>query len=126
MTSTLKRLLPVSAAILVGSLFGARVFAAVFGPDWRTAGEYVAVLAVPFALQILTSPVSITANLMDRQDLQLLFDGVRIAAVVAALVAAPLAGVGPGGAVAILAVVLSLTYVGYLVMYWSLLKGKEA
>ena len=126
MKATLKRLLPVSAAILVGSLIGGRVFAVVFGPDWRTAGEYVAVLALPFALQILTSPVSITANLMDRQDLQLLFDGVRIAAVVAALVIAPLAGVGPTGAVTILAVVLSLTYVGYLVMYWSLLKGKEA
>lgn len=126
MAATVKRLLPVSALILVGSLFGPRVFEIVFGPDWRTAGEYVAVLAVPFALQILASPVSITANLMDRQDLQLLFDGVRMAAVVAALVIAPLAGVGPHGAVVVLAIVLSVTYVGYLVMNWSLLRGGEA
>ncbi len=126
MTTTLKRLLPVSIAVLVGSLLGPRLFEIVFGPDWRTAGEYVAVLAVPFALQILASPVSITANLMDRQDLQLLLDGVRLAAVVAVLVIAPLAGIGPGGAVAMLAAVLSVTYVAYLVMNWSLLRGGEA
>ncbi len=126
MKRTVFRMLPFSAVVLIGSLFGPPVFGFVFGEEWRTAGSYVSMLAAPFAFQLLTSPVSITANLMGRQGIQFVFDAVRIVLVAGVLVVVPRSGGSPETAVAWLAGVLAVTYVGYLGLYWSVIAGEEA
>jgi O-antigen/teichoic acid export membrane protein len=49
-------------------------FPFVFGMAWKEAGVYTQILAVTFLLQFVAVPVSQTLNLIERQDLQLLWD----------------------------------------------------
>ena len=125
MGRTLLRLLPFAVLVVVGSVFGPRLFALVFGEEWRTAGTFVSLLALPFGLQMLVSPVAVTANLIGRQDLQLLLDGLRIIAVVGVCALAPRLGADATTAVAWLAVVLAVTYLASLALYWLVLQGDD-
>jgi len=53
----------------------------VFGVAWRVSGVYVQILSVMFLLQFIVVPMSQTLNILERQDLQLLWDIIRLISV---------------------------------------------
>lgn len=69
--------LPLSCTALAGPFF----FQLLFGNSWRIAGDYAQALALMLGMQLVTVPLSQTLNVMERQDLQLLWDLGRLAVV---------------------------------------------
>lgn len=69
--------------ILVLAVFAPAMFEWVFGENWYTAGLYTRMLALMLVIQIIVSPVSSTLTLLDRQDIQLMWDISRVILVVA-------------------------------------------
>ena len=59
---------------LVVVVGGPYVFALALGQNWYEAGRYAQVLAIALLLQFMFVPVSSTLNLIQRQDLQLIWD----------------------------------------------------
>lgn len=85
-TRTGRRLLLIgslpSALILVA---GPYLFARIFGETWREAGVFTQLLIPSFLLQFAVSPLSQTLNILERQDLQLIWDFLRFILVVGSL-----------------------------------------
>lgn len=54
----------------VAILAGPPGFSLVFGPDWRAAGVYAAVLSTPAALSLVASPLSGVPTVLDVQHIQ--------------------------------------------------------
>lgn len=52
-------------------------FGVAFGPEWIEAGLYTRLLALMLGVQFVVSPLSQTLIVLDRQNLQLVWDGVR-------------------------------------------------
>ncbi|WP_161882072.1 lipopolysaccharide biosynthesis protein [Deinococcus alpinitundrae] len=71
---TIKRTLPIVFLIVILGFIAPYLFPFVFGEAWQRVGIYTSILSFAFASQILISPVSSTANLVGRQDLQLIAD----------------------------------------------------
>lgn len=68
-------------AVLMG--FGGRqIFRWLFGSQWEEAGFYAQVLAIMFALQLVSAPLSQTMNMLDKQHWQLMWDGGRFIGIV--------------------------------------------
>src|SRR5207244_93146 len=57
--------------ILLLALIGPQVFALVFGANWRTAGQYLQILAPVLVIQFVTSTLSCIVEVVERQDLYL-------------------------------------------------------
>ncbi|MCY2990958.1 MAG: oligosaccharide flippase family protein [Planctomycetota bacterium] len=53
---------------------GPQLFAFAFGSEWAQAGSFAQYLALSLLLQFVISPLSHTLNVLERQDLQLLWD----------------------------------------------------
>jgi O-antigen/teichoic acid export membrane protein len=64
---------------------GPDIFTVVFGPEWTEAGSYARWLSILALTQLITSPVSQTLYLMERQGLQLVWDIGRTVVTVAPL-----------------------------------------
>jgi len=62
------------------------LFASIFGSPWRTTGQYMQLLAPMFLVQFAAVPVSTTAIVLERQDLQLAWDAGRFLVVVGSMV----------------------------------------
>lgn len=60
-------------------------FAFVFGPSWEMAGRYVQLLGLMFAFRFAIVPLSHTLNVLERQELFLFWNAMRLVLVVAAL-----------------------------------------
>lgn len=100
-------------AIIVG---GPTVFSAVFGEEWRSAGQYARIFALTYALQLVVVPVSRVLLLVDRTKVQLSWDVARSAIVLGVISAAAYLGASLTTAVVLLASVQSLTYVVLFVL----------
>lgn len=109
--------------VLLVGLVAPSLFGVVFGPEWRAAGVYVWLLTPMFVAQIVVSPLSQSAVLLERQGVQLLADGMRTAAVLAALVVPALLGWSARATVAAYSVCMFITYLAYLQMYRRILTG---
>lgn len=75
--------IPIAAIALTAHI----AFPVVFGDQWREAGVYVQYLAISYVLQFVAVPVSQTLNVIERQDLQLWWDIVRLLLVVGSFLA---------------------------------------
>jgi O-antigen/teichoic acid export membrane protein len=66
--------------IPVGILYfaGERIFGLVFGNDWQETGAIIRVLSLMFLIQFIVSPMSQTLNILNKQDLQLVWDILRL------------------------------------------------
>ena len=62
------------------ALGGPWLFDLVFGPAWGDAGRYVQVLAVTYLAQFAVAPVTLTLPILERQDVQLLWNVVQVTA----------------------------------------------
>lgn len=68
-------------AVLMG-LGGRPIFSWIFGFQWEEAGFYAQLLALMFALQLVSAPLSQTMNMLSKQHWQLMWDGGRFIGVV--------------------------------------------
>lgn len=81
-----KRLIPFGCGVLIVGGFAPLFFGFLFGAEWHMAGVYAAFLAVFATAQLLVSPISAIVFIVERQDIQLALDALRIAFVIASFV----------------------------------------
>lgn len=114
---TVRRLAPLVAAPTAAVLVLAPlVFGAVFGPEWREAGRYAAVLAPAFAAQVLSSPFVWVLVSTGRQGWQLLWDAGRLVLAVAALLVPSVLGHSPFVAITLYSAVMAGSYLVLLML----------
>lgn len=94
------------------------LFGLVFGDNWREAGVYVAILAPMSYLQFVTNPTGATLDILERQDLHLIREVVRLGLLVGAVLAASALHLTPVGAIGALSLAGCLTYSLYGVISW--------
>jgi len=92
-------------------LLGPTLFEVALGEGWAKAGEYARVLAPAFLTQLVTSPVSNTLHVLERQQMMLGFEVARLGSCAGVLVVTRALGWGPTGSLAALSVTLCLSYV---------------
>ncbi len=101
-------------------------FPAIFGEEWELAGVYAQGMSLMIGAQILVVPLSHTLNLVQRQDLQLLWDVVRLAAVLTVFGAAQAVGWTDVTTVWILSGVMAIAYLWLFWMSRRALRSREA
>ena len=109
-------LVPVPALLLVGPIFG---------QDWREAGVFIAILTPLYAAQLLTSPLGGTLTVLERQDLLLVRELVRIGLLAVAVLIAELLRFSAAGAVAMLSAGGTLAYLVYGAISWHALRAYD-
>lgn len=62
-------------------------FTIVFGPVWKTAGQYVQIFGLMYAVRFAVVPLSHILNILERQELQLFWDVMRLVLVLGTLLA---------------------------------------
>ncbi|HEY5473082.1 MAG TPA: lipopolysaccharide biosynthesis protein [Candidatus Limnocylindrales bacterium] len=90
----------------------------VFGDAWRDTGFFVAVLAPMFYLQLVTSPTGGTLDVLERQDLHLVREILRLIFVGGAALVSAATHSAPMVAVGIFSVAGCLTYIAYGLASW--------
>jgi lipopolysaccharide exporter len=111
---TRKMLLPALGLLCLGAVCPF-AFPIVFGPQWKTAGLYAAILSISCGAQLIVSPVSTIPILRQRQDLQFALDALRMVAVVLAVWLPSRYGAGGTVAVGCYAAVMTAIYgISYL------------
>jgi O-antigen/teichoic acid export membrane protein len=109
---------------LLLALIAPPLFAWVFGPEWREAGEFARILSPMFALRFVASPLSYMLLIADRQRLNLVLQALLLVATAVSLSAGLLLGSVRFGLGAF-AASYSLIYIVYLVYSWRLAQGNE-
>jgi O-antigen/teichoic acid export membrane protein len=107
---------------LLLALIAPPLFAWVFGPEWREAGEFARILSPMFALRFVASPLSYMLLIADRQRLNLLLQALLLVATGLSLSTGLLIGSVRFGLAAFSAS-YSLIYVVYLIYSWRLAQG---
>lgn len=100
-------------------------FAVVFGQSWETAGKYVQILGLMFAIRFAVVPLQHTLNILERQDLYLVWDSTRLVMVVGALFAARALGLSHIGAVAAYSVAMSAAYFLLVGIIWHAMANRS-
>lgn len=100
-------------------------FAVVFGQSWETAGRYVQILGVMFAIRFAVVPLHHTLNILERQDLYLVWDSARLVIVVGALFAGKALGFSHMWAVAAYSVAMSAAYVLLVGIIWHAIANRS-
>lgn len=100
--------------ILGFGLIAPWLFSWIFGEDWQDAGKYAQVLAATFAAQFVVVPLSQTLNVLQRQEVQLLWDTGRLVLVGACFLLAASVEWSPLGAVTAYAAAM---FGGYVTLY---------
>ncbi len=77
-----KLFLFISIPVMFGGLMAPWIFSSTFGKQWYVSGKYIAVLLPMFAAQTVVFPLSQTLNILERQDLQLIWDFLRLLIVI--------------------------------------------
>lgn len=95
---------------------GPWLFALVFGEVWRPAGEFVRFLALPFLLRIAVGPISMTLNILERQDWQMFWDVFRAILVIGGIWLAHHLGWSSWDAVKMYAVTMAVCYISVIII----------
>lgn len=111
-----KLLLVGGIPIAIFALSGPWLFTFVFGESWYEAGTYVQLLTVMFVMQFVIVPLSPTLNVLERQDLQLVWDAGRLVLVVGGLVLAHALGWSVSRAVLVYGVAMLVAYGGLFIL----------
>lgn len=94
------------------------LFPPVFGEAWLQAGIFAAVLAPMWFLCLVTSPTGGTLYILERQDLHLVREVLRIGLLIAAILTATAMHLPPVGVVVTISVAGCVTYVLYGLISW--------
>jgi len=112
--TTLKRLALVAAPLMLCVAVGATLLVGpVFGSDWAEAGTYIVILTPLYTMQLLSSPLAGTLAVLERQDLALVRELVRILLLTIAIVIAQTLSLSATWAVVLLSAAGSFAYVLY-------------
>lgn len=98
----------------------------VFGDAWRDVGLFVAILSPMFYLQLVASPTGGTLDVLERQDLHLLREILRLIFVGGAALTSVAADLEPLQAVALFSVAGCLTYTAYGLASWRAITSHGA
>jgi len=100
-------------------------FTIVFGPGWEAAGRYVQILGPMFAVRFAIVPLSHTLNVLERQDLYLIWDGTRLVLVVGALLMGRLLAFSHIAAIGVYSVSMLSAYLLLWGLVWHALKSRS-
>ena len=106
--------LPVAAICALAPLG----FVVIFGPGWETAGRYVQILGVMFAIRFAVIPLQHTLNILERQDIILAWDGARLIMVVGAILIVNALGFSDIAAIAAYSLSMSAAYILLWCIVW--------
>lgn len=106
--------------LLLAGFVGPWVFSVVFGDNWHEAGRIFQLMIFSVAAQFVVSPLSQTAIVLERQDLQLWGDAIRTILVLAAFVAAYALGWSYLVAIGTYSILMACSYIGFFFIYRSL------
>jgi O-antigen/teichoic acid export membrane protein len=101
------------------------IFPFVFGQKWADAGVYFSVLAPMFLLQFATAPTGWTLAVLERQDLHLIREVLRLSLMLTAILVAGWTGVDAVLTVALISVAGCLGYAVFLLTSWYALAVAE-
>jgi len=102
---------------------GPLLFSVIFGAKWEMAGVYARYLAPALLAQLVMSPLSDTTIILERMDLQLVTDAVRVGLVLGAFFVADELSWSSNTALLALSAALFLSYIVYFLVAWSLVRG---
>ncbi len=100
-------------------------FAIVFGPGWEMAGRYVQIMGFMFAVRFTIVPLFHTLNVLERQDLYLLWEIIRLVLVVGSLLAGKALGFSDIPAVVAYSLSMMTAYVVLWGLVWLALQRKS-
>lgn len=92
--------------------------APVFGTRWADAGLFVAILTPMYLLALIANPTNSTLAFLERQELQIVLGALRLVLLSTAVAAASLLNLPPIGAVCMLSLGGSLTYLSFALGSW--------
>jgi O-antigen/teichoic acid export membrane protein len=98
----------------------------IFGSAWTDAGYYLAILTPMYMAQLVTSPFGGALDVLERQDLVLVREIVRIGLMVLSVVGAEMAGLSGTGAVVMISIAGTLSYGLYGAISWHAVRVAEA
>ena len=101
------------AALAIG---GPWIFATLFGENWRVAGEYARVLALPQYVGFFIWPMMPTLNILEHQHWQLAWDVGRLVLCIACMAAAQYLGRSPLWVITAYALAMTLGYIAHAVL----------
>lgn len=114
-------LLGVLPSLLI-MLAGPQIFTIVFGQQWITAGDYSALLVFAYLLSAVSAPAAQAYLLVERQEISLVLNVVKLTAPIIGFVVLPLAGQGVMAAILVYTAVLSVYYLLVIVLAMVILK----
>ncbi|WFT74303.1 oligosaccharide flippase family protein [Halobacillus naozhouensis] len=110
--------------ILLG-IFGEGIFTLVFGESWANSGVYLQVLFLMFIAQFTVAPLSQTLNILNKQNIQLLWDITRVVvSMVTIIYPSKVLLLKPEITLLIYSVSMSLLYIGLYFISLHYLKSK--
>jgi O-antigen/teichoic acid export membrane protein len=111
---------------VVGGLAAPFLFGPIFGDAWVEAGRFVAILAPMYFLIFVTSPTGATLDILERQDLRLLREIVRLILIGGIVLLAINLRLTPTAAVVAVSVAGCLTYLFFGFLSWRAIVAHQA
>jgi len=98
-------------------------FNIVFGPDWETAGRYVQIMGLMFAVRFAIVPLVHTLNILEKQDLYLIWEGTRSLLVVGSLFVGRAIGFSHMASVSVYSLAMLVSYMILWQLAWKALRA---
>ena len=112
---TARSLLAIGSIPIAGLAIAApALFGWAFGETWVEAGRYVQLVAVLNVFRFAATPLSQTFNVLERQELAVVWDSLRLVLNVGAMWTAHSLGYGPSVAIALYSIVMTCYYASLL------------
>jgi O-antigen/teichoic acid export membrane protein len=110
--------------IAIGGLviFAPMLFHFLFGDTWEKSGQFLRILSVMYLFQFVANTVGATIDMMERQDLHLYREVIRIILILGALFLAHYTNQSADMAVMLLGVSSTLGYILHLSLSWIAIK----
>jgi O-antigen/teichoic acid export membrane protein len=116
-TKTARRLFAVGIVpIAILALGGPWLFGIVFGESWSNAGVFLRILAVMLVFQFVSSPLSYTLDILERQGWELIWNTGRLVFSIGGMVAAYYLGYSANVAIGVYSTIMVAVYVALLVI----------
>ena len=107
-------LLPAAVFLPAGPI----LFGLVFGPEWTTAGTFARWLSLGFAVRLVASPLSQTLTVVERQGIQVLWEGSRLVCIGTIFWLAHVYRWSPGACVLAYSLVMAASYALIIALSW--------
>ncbi len=105
--------------------FAPQIFTFLFGQKWHMAGSFVQAQAPQFLLAFITVPVSQTLNVLQRQDIQLIWDIGRLLLVLGSFGISKVLALSPFNSILLFSLVMTVCYLALLIIVYRLAQPLE-